>query len=137
MTVSFRITGAVAALVIAVGGCADGPGAATAPVSSAAVPIATVNHKAMLASSSAISDEGSRLVAMVENGEQRAALSASLERLAYAMEMGDVLTARRALSDARGGLRFIQSDADRDALRLALDAADESFTSNFKQGVTR
>lgn len=137
MVVSSRISAAVAALAIAVGACADGHDVLTEPAAEDAVSGATTNLKAMVASSSAIGDEGSRLVVMVENGEQRAQLAASLDRLSRAMETGDVASARRALSAARDGLRFLQSDADRDALRLALDAAGETLSSTLKHGATR
>ena len=134
MGVSPRISGALAALVIAAGACADAP---TAPDGSNAVPNGSPNLKAMTTSSSAIGDEGIRLAVMVENHEQRVRLSASLDRLALAMEAGDVPAARRALAAARQGLSFIQSDADRDALSLVLDAADESLSSTIKHGATR
>ena len=137
MVVSPRISGVVAALMIVVGACADGREAPTAPDASATAPTASLNVKAMLASSSAIGDETSRLVAMIEDGEHRTQLSASLNRLSRAMEAGDALTARRALSAARADLRFIQSDADRDALRLALDAADESLTTTSTHGAIK
>ena len=137
MVVSPRISGAVAALMIAIGACADGREAPTAPDASPAAPAATLNVKAMLASSNAIGDETSRLVAMIEDGEHRAQLSASLNRLSRAMEAGDALTARRALSAARADLRFIQSEADRDALRLTLDAADESLSTTSTHGAIR
>lgn len=137
MVASSRISGAVAALAIAVGACADGPDAPTVPATSDAVPITSLKLKAMVASSSAIGDESSRLAVMVENDEQRARLSTSLDRLARAMEKGDVRSARRALSAARDDLPFLQSEADRDALRLALDAADESLSSTLKHGAAR
>lgn len=137
MVVSCRISGAITALVIAVAACADGRDALIAPAAPAALPSSSAALKAMVASSNAIDDESARLAAMVENSEQRARLTASLDRLSRAMEAGDLPGARRALSSARDGLRFVQSDADRDALRLALDAADESLSATLKHGAIR
>lgn len=137
MAVSSRVSGALAALAIVVGACADGRDAPTAPAAPDPVASASLNVKAMLASSSAIGDESFRLAATVEDGAQRAELSASLDRLSRAMEVGDVASTRRALTAARDGLRFLQSEADRDALRLTLDAADESLSTTLMHGATR
>ena len=134
MVVTLRVSCVVAALVIAVGACADGPEAPTSPGAADVVSAASVDRKAMLASSSAIGDESFRLITTIQNDEHRARLNTSLERLSHAMEAGDVVNARRALSAARDGLRYIDSEADRDALRLALDAAHESLSLTITHG---
>lgn len=132
MVVSTRISGAVTALVIAAGACADVSEQSTAPAAADA-PSAVANRQAMLAASTAIDDESTRLIAAIQNADERARLSASLAQLSHAMENGDVTSAKRALLSARDGLQLIESDADRDALRLTLDAADESLSTKKTQ----
>jgi hypothetical protein len=133
MVVSTRISGAVTALVIAVGACADVSEQPTAPAAADAASSALPNRQAMLVVSTAIDDESTRLIAAIQNADERARLSASLAQLSQAMENGDVTSAKRALLSARNGLQLIESDADRDALRLTLDAADESLSTTKPQ----